>query len=86
MDEILPLFTRLTGISRGVAVEKLYSKYKTEESAIIEVEGMPLHYRVTGKGPALLLIHGVTSSLHTWNGWHQYLSNHSFYLIYFLFV
>ncbi|MCH2021577.1 MAG: alpha/beta hydrolase [Saprospiraceae bacterium] len=76
IDDIIPLFTKLTGISRGVPVEKLYSKYKTKQSAILELEAMPLHYRVTGNGPNLLLVHGVTSSLHTWSGWHKYLSNH----------
>jgi pimeloyl-ACP methyl ester carboxylesterase len=74
MSAILSLLTQITGISRGISAEKLYAKYKTEESAILEVEGMPLHYRVTGQGPNLLLLHGVTSSLHTWNGWHDCLS------------
>ena len=64
----------LTGISNGIPVQQLYPTYKTPESDILEVEGMPLHYRVTGSGPDLLLVHGVTSSLHTWNGWHQALS------------
>lgn len=72
--KILPLLTRLTGFSRGVSVEKLYDKYKTPESDILEFEGMPLHFRVTGSGPNLLLVHGVTSSLHTWSGWHEQLS------------
>lgn len=61
------------GIQKGIAVEQLYPHYKTAESSILHVEGMPLHYRLTGKGPVLLLLHGVGSSLHTWEGWHQVL-------------
>lgn len=76
MKKILPLHTRLTGINFGIPVEQLYSKYKTAESGILKVEGMDLHYRVTGSGMPLLLIHGVTSSLHTWSGWHEHLSTH----------
>ncbi|MCP4441659.1 MAG: alpha/beta hydrolase [Aureispira sp.] len=63
------------GISRGIAVDKLYPHYKTSSSQIFNIEGMPLHYRKTGKGPVLLLMHGVGSSLHTWDGWHQELSD-----------
>lgn len=76
MTKILPLFTRLTGIHTGISAEKLALHYKTPESGILKVEGMDLHYRVTGSGPALLLIHGVTSSLHTWKGWHEHLSTY----------
>ncbi len=72
----LPLITRLTGFHKGMDTDKLYAYYQTPESAVLDVEGMPLHYRVTGDGPPLLLMHGVTSSLHTWSGWHKELSNH----------
>lgn len=59
------------GISGGIKVEELYPHYKTAQSNIFDIEGMPLHYRKTGKGPVLLLLHGVGSSLHTWEGWHR---------------
>ena len=58
----------------GIEVEELYPKYLTEESKIIDIQGMPVHYRQTGSGPNLLLIHGVASSLHTWQEWHEILS------------
>jgi pimeloyl-ACP methyl ester carboxylesterase len=32
---------------------------------------MSVHYRDEGAGPLLLLIHGTSSSLHTWDGWVQ---------------
>ena len=59
------------GISKGIKVEQLYPYYQTPQSKVFDIEGMPLHYRKTGKGPVLLLLHGVGSSLHTWEGWHQ---------------
>lgn len=73
---MVSLLTKLTGISGGIPVEKLYPIYKTPESKLLEIEGMPLHYRVTGTGPALLLVHGVCSSLHTWKDWQEILSEH----------
>lgn len=59
----------------GVEVEELYPSFKTPESKLIAIEGMPLHYRVTGSGPHLILLHGVASSLHTWEGWQEILSD-----------
>jgi len=60
----------------GTPVEDLLEKYTYPDSNFISLDGMKVHYRVTGKGPALVLIHGVASSLHTWEGWHSELSNH----------
>jgi len=59
----------------GTPVEKLKKKYTYSESKFFLFDGMQVHYRVTGKGPALVLLHGVASSLHTWEGWHLELSN-----------
>lgn len=59
----------------GTPVEDLIEKYTYSESEFLDFEGMKVHYRVTGNGPALVLIHGVASSLHTWEGWHNKLSD-----------
>lgn len=58
----------------GIAVELLKEKYLTAESDFIPFEGMNIHYRKTGSGPTLLLLHGVSSSLHTWAAWQKNLS------------
>ncbi|WNB16956.1 alpha/beta fold hydrolase [Marivirga arenosa] len=50
-------------------------KYFTEESRYITVDQNKLHIRITGQGPALLLIHGSFSSLHTWEVWQRNLEN-----------
>ena len=40
-----------------------------KDSQFIEVQELPVHYRVRGKGEPLVLIHGTGSSLHTWEEW-----------------
>jgi pimeloyl-ACP methyl ester carboxylesterase len=58
-------------------VEELKAKYAYPESQFIDIEGLTVHYRDTGPKdrPVLLLLHGVASSLHTWEGWQAALSN-----------
>jgi pimeloyl-ACP methyl ester carboxylesterase len=34
----------------------------------VRLHGHPVAYRMLGEGPAILLIHGITSSSETWNG------------------
>lgn len=58
----------------GTPVEDLKEKYTYAESGFIEFEKMQIHYRKTGNGPVLFLMHGVSSSLHTWEKWHDILS------------
>jgi pimeloyl-ACP methyl ester carboxylesterase len=36
------------------------------EPRTIELHGHPVSYRMAGSGPVLVLIHGITSSSHTW--------------------
>ncbi|WP_137178015.1 alpha/beta fold hydrolase [Roseomonas sp. AR75] len=50
------------------AVER---RYAPPPSQFLEVAGVRLHIRDTGPrdGPAVLLIHGFGSSLHTWEAW-----------------
>lgn len=43
------------------------------ESEFMELDGMQVHYRDEGTGPALVLVHGTASSLHTWDGWTEQL-------------
>lgn len=66
--------TAIRGFGRGIPAEALAPKYLTPESAFLDTGGMQVHYRTTGSGPSLLLLHGVASSLHTWSAWHTLLS------------
>lgn len=53
----------------SIPMEELKEKYTDENSRFLEHRGMKIHYRDEGSGPALVLIHGVCASLHTWDGW-----------------
>ncbi|MGZ3450022.1 MAG: alpha/beta fold hydrolase [Polyangiales bacterium] len=56
--------------------ERLMAKYAPEPSKFVDIEGMRVHYRDQGTGAPLVLIHGTSSSLHTWEGWVSRLSTH----------
>jgi len=45
------------------------AKYSFPDSKFVEVDGMEIHYRLSGKGDPILLLHDAQSSLHTWAGW-----------------
>lgn len=52
-----------------IPVSELKAKYADESSKFMDMGGMPVHYKVEGSGPVLVLLHGTASSLHTWDGW-----------------
>jgi pimeloyl-ACP methyl ester carboxylesterase len=61
-----------------IAPEALNEKYGIKPSHYIEVNGMDVHYRV--EGPAadtipLVLLHGTSSSLFTWDTWTELLKD-----------
>jgi pimeloyl-ACP methyl ester carboxylesterase len=65
------------GCSSGtdISIEYLNQKYTDDKSGFMKIEGANLHYKDEGKGPTLVLLHGIGSSLHTWDGWADALSN-----------
>jgi pimeloyl-ACP methyl ester carboxylesterase len=55
-----------------VPVQQLVSRYALPPSDFIEIQGQLVHYRDEGprNDPVpLVLIHGTSTSLHTWEGW-----------------
>ena len=76
---LLSLF--VTGCQRmGMSTIKdatLQEKYGSANSEFITVDGTKIHYRIDGNtdGPALVLLHGVLASTHTWDGWVQNLGS-----------
>jgi pimeloyl-ACP methyl ester carboxylesterase len=54
----------------------LTEKYTDETSKFMAVDDLIIHYRDEGTGPTLVLLHGVASSLHTWDGWVERLAPH----------
>jgi pimeloyl-ACP methyl ester carboxylesterase len=58
-----------------IPLAKLMPKYGTPPSRFIEIQGMRIRYRDEGSGPPLLLLHGFSSSLDTWDGWQRQLGS-----------
>src|SRR5581483_4009099 len=52
----------------------LEAKYATPPSKFIDVDGARVHYRDTGSGPPIVLVHGSNASLFTWEGWTERLA------------
>jgi len=57
-----------------IPLERLKQKYTNAESKFVEIDGMQVHYRIEGKGTPLVLIHGTSAMLQTWDDWTQILS------------
>ena len=55
--------------------QSILDKYAGGESKFIDIDGLRVHYRDEGTGPVLLCLHGVQSSLHTWDGWVNIMKN-----------
>lgn len=58
------------------SVQALSGRWAPSPSRFIEVEGMQVHVRDEGprEDPTpLVLLHGTSASLHTWDGWTQHL-------------
>lgn len=53
--------------------EELKTTWAYNNSQFLEMDGMPVHYRINGEGEPLVLIHGTGASLHTWEGWTEIL-------------
>jgi len=51
------------------SLEELKALYTDAQSEWVEVNGMDVHYKKEGSGPAVMLIHGTGASLHTWDEW-----------------
>jgi pimeloyl-ACP methyl ester carboxylesterase len=62
------------GVRRDRPAAELEARYASPPSRFIAVDGMRVHYRDRGAGPAIVLLHGSSSSLFTWEGWADALS------------
>lgn len=80
---ILLLFAGLGAIAIGLWLytpdkprDRLERAYTTSPEDFVRAEGLRLHVRDTGPrdAPVLILLHGLGSSLHTWEPWARTLS------------
>lgn len=58
-----------------ISIDRLKEKYSYPDSRFVMVQDMEVHYRITGQGPVLVLLHGTGASLHTWEVWTEELKN-----------
>jgi pimeloyl-ACP methyl ester carboxylesterase len=63
-----------TGLRAERPAAGLEARYATPPSRFLDVDGLRIHYRDQGQGPALVLLHGSNASLFTWEGWVRELS------------
>ena len=59
-------------------VESLKARWAPPPSTFVSVQGMNVHLRDEGPrdAPTIVLLHGTSASLHTWEGWAKALRDH----------
>jgi pimeloyl-ACP methyl ester carboxylesterase len=67
------VLSRLFLVRPDIPVARLKQDYANAASQFLELGGATVHVRDEGPrdAPAVVLLHGFGSSLHTWNGWVQ---------------
>ncbi len=66
--EASPSLANALGVA-DIPMSYLKKHYVTDNDHFMEVNGYNIHYREVGKGPTIVLCHGIFSSLQTWDGW-----------------
>lgn len=61
---------------KGTPVQELKDKYCDKDSKFITIKGLDVHYKDQGEGPVILMMHGIVSSLFTWDGWYNELKDY----------
>lgn len=65
----------MTQYYEDIALVHLKKKYTYTDSEFMNIEGMPVHYRLRSTGKSLLLLHGTGASMQTWDGWIEQLAD-----------
>lgn len=69
-------FTDLLSKERWqLPLQQVKQRHCLPDSRFIDIDGLSVHYRDVGDGPVLLCLHGIFSSLHTWQEWTTQLSD-----------
>ena len=55
--------------ARTITHADLEAKYADSDSRFTEVDEVRIHYKDSGRGPAILLIHGSMGDVADWDGW-----------------
>ncbi len=60
--------------TRVLTRESVIARFADAQSKFIDVDGVNLHYKDQGNGPAILLMQGTLGDLADWDGWAETLS------------
>jgi pimeloyl-ACP methyl ester carboxylesterase len=60
--------------ARSITHAQIEAAYATPNSRFVTIDGVRLHYKDQGHGPAILLIHGSMGDTIDWDGWVDVLS------------
>lgn len=63
-------------VYRDIPAAQLEAKYASPASRFIHIDGVRIHYRDEGSGPAILLLHANFSNLLGWDPWVEALKDH----------
>ncbi len=62
-------------VYRDIDVEILAKKYGGESLQTVQIDGVNLHYKVEGQGPALVLVHSHFYTMRQWQTWVEQLKD-----------
>jgi len=71
---LLLIVLQLSQYHADIPLDELKPLYAQPPSRFMMMDGATVHYRDEGTGYPVVLIHGMSSSLHTWQGWTDILS------------
>lgn len=60
--------------TRTLPRAEVIARHADAASKFVELDGVKVHYKDEGKGPAILLVHGTFGDLADWDGWVKVLS------------
>ena len=52
-----------------IDAETLKKRYSDSQSHFVSIDGLEVHFKDEGTGFPIVLIHGTSASLHTWDAW-----------------
>tara|TARA_B110001452_G_scaffold90028_1_gene73942 strand:+ start:540 stop:1514 length:975 start_codon:yes stop_codon:yes gene_type:complete len=53
----------------NVSIDSLKKNYTDQASRFVMIDGLEVHYKDEGSGIPIVLLHGTSASLHTWDAW-----------------
>lgn len=64
---LMLIIIAFTQFQPNISVDRICQRFTDEHSQFFAWQGLDVHFKDEGKGVPVLLLHGTSSSLHTWN-------------------